>query len=687
MTLDAVIPSTGKLPTTTKGSSDKASIARVGSLGRAHESPGGGSPPTTDSQWAGVWQQRFASQRQQRGSMLGPSSPIPTAATGFSDGGIHLSTWAPVMDQIDVALQRFRPAKRSVQRGDLALSPLSNLAIITVALESTKTRWQCLLCLYYTASILMPSLLCGCDWASSSGTVASTELDAKSRPSVAANVDAPSNLTGDSGVEKLDGKRRISRDLSEIQRRWDSSNPVEIQTLWSAVTEKYATSQRYSDQGQLHLHYQLLGRPMVESHPMQIAFDRAQQQWTCLGFRSELWASSAWVLMRIHERATRNLDGQLKLLRRTEALHAALSADAVAQVYLSGATDLPVASTSQQELALWAPQIRWLLADLSKPAGVAIYAGVGWLGQWPCVRVRLQTEGVASVDELWISPEDLTIRRVNLSAEHLSSVLHESPEVTDIQLTLDLNGATFGESSRPAQPWANDLGACSPQRMFVKIPESFPTPWIDRATNEVATQSQAGDTWFWPSRGGLPTVGLLLPQTSATQSDWDTLANWSKNQAKPVQVAIVLDGHDPSPPAKNVMFSPALPQGPGLIPSGYRLWETLGLTRQRWLVAWDGQGKLQYVGVLPFEWDTEQLDGLLLRLHRQERIGEEMIKSYQSFWDNYLTERQAQEWPQDICEELRATLRASSSSVPTTSSSAQERTSQDPSASKPMPHR
>jgi hypothetical protein len=113
----------------------------------------------------------------------------------------------------------------------------------------------------------------------------------------------------------------------------------------------------------------------------------------------------------------------------------------------------------------------------------------------------------------------------------------------------------------------------------------------------------------------------------------------------------------------------------------------LGLTRQRWLVAWDGQGKLQYVGVLPFDWDTEQLDGLLLRLHRQERIGEEMIKSYQSFWDNYLTERQAQEWPKDICEELRATLRASSSSMPTTSSPAQERTSQDPSASKPMSHR
>jgi hypothetical protein len=451
-----------------------------------------------------------------------------------------------------------------------------------------------------------------------------------------------------------------SRDpLRDLRTRWEPNDPQrQAREFWKRVQRRYSTLERYSDQAQIQLTYQLTGNVMWESMPMAVCFNRQSGEWACHAFRTRIFASSSRVVVKIHEAATNHLDGQVKVLPASETLADLWQTDPVARIYLSGATDLPLSDPAQTELPLLAPQLSWLLAAETGarplPAPTQQAAGhthsesinlVGWTwhGECPCVRLADTRAGLRW--EYWVDIQRELVVRIVFPTSILSPALEHSPEIRGLQICLDMGEIRIDQAALDPPPLPQ-LPSDRTVRHFVKIPEPFPSPWIGRPSPDFSAPDSLGNDWKLSDHRNRYVVGLLVPPTTAIaplQTQWESIAS-----ARPqghVSGCIVQDQWPlPGDPGQETGRQPtaatALPSSCSILPSGGEIWATLGLNPGAWLLIWDPQGVLQFVSPLDTNRLSPTIDTVLQRLATGEQVGDEMIREYQRFYEAYLQQLQ-----------------------------------------------
>ncbi|MDP1561517.1 MAG: hypothetical protein Q8M16_08985, partial [Pirellulaceae bacterium] len=250
-----------------------------------------------------------------------------------------------------------------------------------------------------------------------------------------------------------------------------------------------------------------------------------------------------------------------------------------------------------------------------------------------------------------------------LSNSVLHSELAETPEVRGLQLHVDFGEITLGPDARSPSGYTNFPVDRTVQRL-VKIPEAFPSPWIGRVSPIVTLKSHDHATVRLPANQR-PTLGLFLSQLEANAAWWQVLERTAAaSELSTTTVALVLDGIDTQPMTTNVAHRPLGNIGPYLLSHGAGAWQTLGLNQGQWLVIWDANGMVQYVGPAEMDRLNDTAVKVLQRLQHGEAIGEEMIREYQTFYTDYLTQLEAQR-----VTELPAGVGTTASTSPTSNRS------------------
>lgn len=442
------------------------------------------------------------------------------------------------------------------------------------------------------------------------------------------------------------------RGMLAAKLAWESVDPqVGSERLWQAVRQRYARLPRYQDQATVQLQYELTGNRFFESMPCAVVFDRAQQRWQGRLFRTQLEGDATGWRVRIREGATHDFDQQIKQVPRDRDWHAAVSDDEVAGIYLSGATDLPLSAQAQAGLVLALPQLSWL-----ESTSEAVVAGQGPIGTQPvpgpvttevhylgwtwhrdqfCVRFATRWRG--QMVELWVDPNAQLVRRMVLPTAVLQAELAEATEVRNLQFYIDF--AEIGVDESVIVPASVPLSATDRLvRRFVKIPESFPSPWLGRATPAVALLTQRQTNCQLPAVGEGMTAALCLPQVEASAA-WTACWQAAAERHAGDRFCLVLDAiaSEMAEAARGeaTATGSAATASVEVVPYGAEAWQMWGLNQGRWLVVWDKAGTLQYVGVAELDTLSATLDAVLHRVGRGDAVGQEMITDYQAFLTEY----------------------------------------------------
>lgn len=438
------------------------------------------------------------------------------------------------------------------------------------------------------------------------------------------------------------------------QRAWETGDvEAKTQQLWDDVQKFYGGLNRYSDRAQVQLRYELLGNVMFEAMPVTVSFDRESGAWESQFFRTHLYGDAQYHVMTVKEAATNHLDRQVKLLALSKEPRQLAEGDPVAQIYLSGATDLPLSEPAMTQLALLLPQMEWLSDHRpapstsgegkepeveSNPIPKCRYQGWAVYNDFRCLKLSRIWYGYET--EFWIDVDAKLIRKMVLSKSMLHGELAETPEVRGLELQIDFTEIATGADARSPQGFASFPADRTVQRL-VKIPEAFPSPWIGRVSPILMLKSQENATLQLPT-SQRPTVALFLSQIDVNAAWWHALSSTATNSnLSTATVALILDGIDTQPRTTNVAHRPLAATNPFLVPNGAEAWQTIGLNQGRWLVIWDAHGMVQYVGPAEIDNLSDTIVKVLQRIQQGEAIGEEMIREYQNFYTNYLAQLDA----------------------------------------------
>ncbi len=458
--------------------------------------------------------------------------------------------------------------------------------------------------------------------------------------------------------------------LPAAQRDWEAADPgTRTEGLWRAVRQHYATLPRYRDRAIVQLQYELTGNRMFESMPCAVVFDRATQRWQGQLFRTQLEGDPRGWMLRIREAATRDFDQQVKQVAPDMDWRVVAREDAVASIYLSGATDLPLSERTRAGMVLALPQLAWLWSaetegtfDPSGPPSTRDgrkeseirYLGWTWYRQQFCVKLSTQWRG-ATV-ELWVDPQALLVRRMELPIAVLNAELAEAAEVRNVQFAIDFTDIDVGEAV--SVPAASPLGPAERLvKQFVKIPESFPSPWVGRVTRPLMLRTHERKAYRLPALKGGLTVALFLPQVEASSAWWACLQAAAARHAND-SFCLVLDAIEPPGPGNSVVATPVVQPSAGgdpeedasptlddrmaIVPYGAEAWQAWGLNQGRWLVVWDAAGSMQYAGAIEQETLPAIVDTVIHRVARGDAVGQEMIAEYQAFLTEYWAELERQ---------------------------------------------
>jgi hypothetical protein len=433
-------------------------------------------------------------------------------------------------------------------------------------------------------------------------------------------------------------------DILKRQRQWEAGDvSAQSQQLWLEVQQMYGNLERYSDQAQLQLQYELFGNLMLESMPMSVAFDRPSGSWHCRTFRSLVFGDRQHMAMSVKEAATNSLDRQVKVIAKERDLRLLAADDPVARIYLSGVTDLPLSEKAVDSLSLLPPQLEWLQAAGSTAASndptTCTYRGFTIVNDFVCVKLARMNRGFET--EYWIDLDSKYIRKVVLANTLLQTDLAEAPEVRGLQIQIDFAQIAVNQAAGdPAN--IKEFPQDRAVRRFVKIPEAFPSPWIGRSSPVVSLQTHEQATLRVPVNQRL-TIGLFLSQVEADAGWWQLVQKLAtESELNSAAVVMVLDGISASARTTNVSHATAANSWPQLVSNGAEAWQTLGLNQGRWLVVWDSSGTVQYAGPADFDGLIDTTRKVVQRLTRGEAIGEEMIREYQAFYSEYLQQLELQ---------------------------------------------
>lgn len=452
--------------------------------------------------------------------------------------------------------------------------------------------------------------------------------------------------------------------LAAIRRQWESGDVArKADELWQSVRDHYATMPSYSDQAQVQLSYELLSNMIYESMPTSVAFQRSRGNsnlensdnasapttstgWHIQVFRAQLFGDSQHVAMTINEASTNHLDRQVKLVPSPQGLVSLPMEDPVAKIYMSGATDIPLSEQAITQLVLFAPQMEWLdsLGWAKETVGATsispnIFRGLAVHNDHTCVKLSRSFRGFET--EFWIDVNDKLIRKLVFDNSLLDATLSNTSEVRRLQLQIDFGEIIVGDKAR-APNSLTEFPTDRTVRNFVKIPEAFPSPWIGSRSPELTLKNHSGTPIRIPAKRG-PTVAVFLPQMEGNPEWWQTVQKLSSDEKlASAQVVLVLDGIETRTVFTPVANRPSEMSEPQLLPFGAEAWQAFGLNQGRWVVVWDSTGIVQYIGPANREGIIDTVGTIFQRLAQGESIGEEMIAEYQSFYNEYLKQFEAQ---------------------------------------------
>ncbi|MBL8891453.1 MAG: hypothetical protein JNL67_15850 [Planctomycetaceae bacterium] len=477
--------------------------------------------------------------------------------------------------------------------------------------------------------------------------------------------------------------------LATIRRQWESGN-VEQKAgeLWREVQNHYATISSYSDKAQVQLSYELLSNMIYESMPVSIAFRRpagivkselteasgtptASASWHGQVFRAQLYGDSEHVAVTINEASTNHLDRQLKLISKPRHLMLIPTEDPVAKIYLSGATDIPLSERALNQLVLFAPQLEWLdpkgwvgeiergtspdgrqdrssqgqeptaIDDLGlAPTSNLLFRGLAIHNEHVCVKLGQPFRGFET--EFWIDVDNKLIRKLVFDHSLLDATLSNTSEVRRLQIQIDFGEILVGEQAQSPKS-LTEFPTDRTVRHFVKIPEAFPSPWIGQHSPAVTVTSHIGTAIRLPSKT-LATVAVFLSQLDADAEWWQTLKQLAKvDKNNSLQVVLILDGIATGTVVTPVANRSVAVSEPQLVPAGAEAWRIMGLNQGRWVVVWDSQGTVQYIGAADRDGIIATVGTIFGRLANGDSIGAEMIAEYQSFYSEYLKQLEAQQ--------------------------------------------
>jgi hypothetical protein len=280
--------------------------------------------------------------------------------------------------------------------------------------------------------------------------------------------------------------------------------------------------------------------------------------------------------------------------------------------------------------------------------------GWTWYRQQFCVKLSTQWRG-ATV-ELWVDPQALLVRRMELPIAVLNADLAEAAEVRNVQFAIDFTDIDVGEAV--SVPAASPLGPAERLvKQFVKIPESFPSPWLGRVTRPLMLRTHERKAYRLPALKGGLMVALFLPQVDASSAWWACLQAAAARHAND-SFCLVLDAIEPPVPATSVVTTPVVQPSEGgdpeadasssladrvaIVPYGAEAWQAWGLNQGRWLVVWDAAGSMQYAGTIEQETLPAIVDTVIHRVARGDAVGQEMIAEYQAFLTDYWAQLERQ---------------------------------------------
>lgn len=483
---------------------------------------------------------------------------------------------------------------------------------------SVKTHWQ--LGTWIATLFLLGIPVVGCDTRPVPST-ATNPTEPESTRSIPANpVQSITTMGSDDTATELIGGR--GNNLSNFSP----------QELWQRVLDRYQHVEHYSDQAEWNLQYRMDGQLFVETQTLQLHFAREQRRWSANAFRTQVDRCQDHVFIQIRETATNNLDGQVKVIDQSQMVQ--LFQDPIARLYLSGATDFPLARHQADWPALFFPQLSWLDPQLTGSSKLQTStwdaAGSGVFRGRNCQII--QTRVPSGHLELWIDPQQNEIVRLFLPTRLLDPRLLSTPAISDLRLSLDFSQQDW--KATPSLPEPRFSNQHKLVQQFVKVPESFPSPWIGKPSPAIHWNLTNNQPWKLEQFAGREVAALFLPAEEPVEP-WLQICRQLKSDREWDSVELLLV------PVAADQLSQQWKKTPqqadiSVVADGIHAWNQLGLTLQPNLVVWDGHGMVQFVGRLSPENAIPTTTSCLRRLKQGESIALEMTSEYQNFYQQYL---------------------------------------------------
>ena len=249
--------------------------------------------------------------------------------------------------------------------------------------------------------------------------------------------------------------------------------------LLRSVFTRYRNAISYSDDARVRLRYQFGDNVKSEFAPLSVWLDRNRLDVTAYDVRLHQNHNvlTAWFT----DPATNHFDSQV---RQVTASHSRPNLKSIL-------ADAVLAGRLQAGLAGPPPQLEWLLADepmknLFDPEHTVQYARNETVEGRQCHLVRVEAKGDRY--QFWIDQSEGIIRRVEFPIVDLPV---DSSDSSQMRLTLELTGATFGT---PSENFAKPILPRRPRfvHQFVPLPPMEPSRLLGSRPSEVRLSDQSG---------------------------------------------------------------------------------------------------------------------------------------------------------------------------------------------------
>jgi hypothetical protein len=367
----------------------------------------------------------------------------------------------------------------------------------------------------------------------------------------------------------------VSQTTASVARQW-----------MDAVIERYRKASSYSDAGYVRLSYRRLGERFEDKAPLAVQFIRGKSLHV-QAYASEMVILDGDLQATITDPLTNNMDGQVLRNRLTAGRFA------LADIY----ADAEWTHFASAGLGGPSPQLELLLSD--KPLA-GLFEGKAELSMGPveslatnpsqataadpaatltqeCQTLVIETEGL--VYRLWIDKSSGLLRRIELPIA--SAGLAADPAVTDVQLSIELDGARFstlGPEAFRFQAVPRNTSVPKFVRSFVPLPPPLISDLLGQTLPEFAL-SDASGRLLASERGSDRKMTVLLwiadhPASRMAASQLQMVADTREGKGqKDCRIAVVMAEPQapPAQPTSDTLVAPSAANPTGAMLRSWRV--------------------------------------------------------------------------------------------------------------------